>query len=288
MRRGRARANRRVRPALRQRIPPPGELLRAACAGCWRRRWTFVSLAAAAGLAAGSYGAGRYLATSDRFAIAEVEIRDNQRVAPEELARHLDELGGANIFRVSASRVADDVAEHPWIERARVRRDVPRGLVVEISERQPAAAAYLGGLYLIDDEGLPFVRVRPGDDAAEGLVVITGVDRQAYARDPERAQRRLRQAIAAARAYEEGDRPRLGEVHLGPRDELTFTTYEDAVAIRAEEPDLERVDEWLEGFDAAWEALTERERYAARLFRIHGSGAPERVTVDFSGLLAGN
>jgi cell division protein FtsQ len=280
--------NRRVRPPLRQRIPGPGQMLRAAGVGCWRNRRALVSLSCAAGLVAASYAAGRYLATSDRFAIASAELHGAQRLAPEELEGVLGDLSGVNIFRANLARAEAQVEELPWVERARIRRDLPRTLSVEVVEREPAAVAYLGGLYLVDEHGVPFVRVRPGDAMAEGLVVITGLDRQGYIRNPDGAHETLRQAIEAARVYEAGDRPRLGELHVGARGELTFSTYDDAVAIRAEIEDFEQVDVWLEGFDAAWGALSPRERHGAKLFRIQGHGGPERVTVDFSGLIAGN
>lgn len=240
-------------------------------------------MACAAGLIAAGYAGGRHVATSERFAIAEVELRGASRVSPAELRARLGDLGGQNIFGASTARAERRVEAHPWVESARVRRDLPNRLDVRVREREPAGVVHLDGLYLVDARGDPFVRARAGAREKEALPVITGLDRRAFRRDPEDGRARIREALAAAETYAEGDRPRLGEIRIGRGGRLVFTTYEDAVEVRTPARSAEELGAWLRGFDAARAALSERERQTARVFRVEGIGDPERVTVDFSG-----
>lgn len=245
-------------------------------------------LVVAGALAAAAYTGGRHVGASERFTIAEVELRGAEQVSAGEVRARLGDLAGRHVFPASLARAEARIEAHPWVESARVRRDLPSRIRVDVREREPAAIAFLDRFYLVDERGLPFVRVRPGAEAARGLVVVTGLERRDYRRDPEGARERIREAIAAAEVYEAGDRPPLGEVHVGPEDRLSFVTYDDAAEIRTAASSADDIGAWLRGFDAAHASLSERERTTANLYRVEGVAAPERVTVDFSGRRARN
>lgn len=280
----------RVAPA-RDRIPRRRRARRRGARGraarfgraVFARRAALISLTCAAGLVAVGYAGGRHLASADRFAIAEVEVRGAARVSAGEIRARLGGLGGQNLFLAEISKAASRVERHPWVESARARRELPDRLSLELEERRPAAVVHMDGLYLVDEAGVPFVRARAGSDETDGLLIITGIERRAFRRDPEAGHAQLREALRAAEIYARGDRPALGEIHFGPEGRLTLVTYDDAVEIRTGARSAEELGAWLEGYDNARDALSERERATARLFRVEGHGAPERVSVDFSG-----
>jgi cell division septal protein FtsQ len=72
-------------------------------------------------------------------------------------ADEVRELAGVEpadqLLAVDADAVARQLASHPWIASARVRRELPSVLAIEISERHAVASALLGALYLLDANG---------------------------------------------------------------------------------------------------------------------------------------
>ena len=247
-------------------------------------------VAATGALAGAGYGVALWLVSSERFAVAEVAVEGAEAAAPDAVRERAGIHLGDNLFRVDLDRAERLVAVHPWVESARVRRELPDRIVVEVDEHRAAALADLGGLYLIDDAGVPFKRADVPAGETRDLVIVTGLPRDDYLADPDAGQAVLRRALDAAARYRKGDRPRLGEIHVagGGGAGFTFVTYEGAVSIRVGEGGPEAAAKRLRAFDLAWDALSDDERDAARVVRIHGAPRPERVTVAFSELTAGN
>src|SRR5258706_78602 len=79
----------------------------------------------------------------------------------------------------------------------------------------------LGGLSTAHTTGHPFKHA--ADDDVAGLPVITGLDRTAYAADPERSARMVRDALAALDQWQASDsRPAIGELHIDPHGALAL------------------------------------------------------------------
>ena len=238
-------------------------------------------VAVSAVIAGGAFGYG-WLTGSERFAVAEVEVRGAHALPVSEVERVVEPAYGQNVFRVSLPAIERRLRAEPWVADASVRRSLPDRLVVEVEERRAVAVAELGGLYLVDERGVPFKRADIPRGEATGLLVVTGIERDDYRRSPAVAAGRIRAALDAARAFREGGRPALGEVrhdtHLG----ITLYTRRPVIAIRLGQVRAATLRRRLAAFDAAWAALPAAERETASTFHLDRDGAPLRVTVGFN------
>jgi len=268
---------------LRERLPDRARvrsLLWRSVRACLPAALTLLIIAAV--VAGGAFGY-RWLTGSDRFAVAEVEVRGARALPASEVERVLSPAYGQNVFRVSLEAIERRLRAEPWIASASVRRSLPDRLVVELEEKRAAAVAELGGLYLVDEHGRPFKRADVGRGEASGLLVVTGIDRAEFRRSPTEAAARIRAALDAARVYREGGRPPLGEVRHDAHRGITLYTRRPVAAIRlGHVPGAGAVRRRLAAFDAAWAALSPGERQAASTYHLDRDGMPLRVTVGFN------
>jgi cell division protein FtsQ len=295
------RGNRKRPPPLWRRLPGP----RAIGRGLGRALRRAAPVLCAAALTAALGGAGflgyTWLTTSPRFAVGEVEVRGATALDPEYVRARLGLDGSENVFLLELASLQAALEQDPWIAAARVRRQRPAQVVVELREHRPAALVELGGLYLVDEDGAVFKRANPARGEGVGpagrtLPIITGIAREEYVRAPAEATARIAWALQAAAIYaRSGDRPALAEIHLDRRRGLTFVTYEQALAIRVGDVSALTVSEGLRAaglpalalsqrlraFDAAWAALAPDERDAARIVFANNTTRPDRVTVGF-------
>jgi cell division protein FtsQ len=277
-------SNRKRRAALLARLPRPSQLAGRAAAGLRKNLGAVVALVVVAAVSAGAFAAYRWVNSSPRFAVASIEVRGNRRLAAAPIADRLAAARGHNVFRLDLGALAAQVELEPHVARARVHRELPATLVVEIVEHVPAAVVELDGLYLADGKGRLFARASTERDDVTGLPIITGLDRAATARDPEAAAARVVAVLAVAAAWKAGGRPPLGELHLDDDRGTTLYLLDPAIAIHLGAGSGDELARRLAAFDAAWTALDAAER--ARTASIHlGRGlSPARVTVAFAEL----
>ena len=161
---------------------------------------------------------------------------------------------GDRLLSIDTDVVAARVASHPWVASARVRRELPSALAIDVTERSAAAVAVLGALYLIDESGHPFKRATL--DEADGLVSLTGISRQQYAAFRDASAAAYREALAILDEYRSPDsssrpRPPLSEIHIDPHYGFSLVLYDGGAEIRLGRGDytdkLERLDRILAG-----------------------------------------
>jgi cell division protein FtsQ len=268
-----------------------GRLLRGAA-----RRGVVVAkgLAAVAVLAAAAFAgerAVRHVIASPRFAVREVRVGPTLHVRREEVLS-LAAIGvGDRLLAIDTDAVAVQVASHPWVASARVRRELPSALAIDVVERRASAAALLGGLYLLDEGGHPFKRATL--EEADGLVLLTGLSREQYASWRSASEAAFREALAILAEYRNSDpfalgrwraagrdggppsRPALSEIHIDPRYGFSLFLYDGGGEIRLGRGDyaekLGRLDEILA-------ALAGRGVAALRVVHLDGPSR-ERVPV---------
>lgn len=264
------------------RLPPPSALADA-CGRMLRRSLPAAAALAALAVLGGALWAGyRWLTRSPRFAITEIAVQGAHHVDPDALRARLPIRIGDNAFAdlAAAARAAGD---DPWIAAVDVRRMLPHTIVVELREHTAAAVAALGEdeLYLIDAAGRPFKRAAIEAGEADGLPIVTGLDRAAFAADPAAALATLRAAIAAVEHWcaASRHRPAVGEVHIDPHGAVTLHTYDPAIAIQLGALG-DDAGARLRAFDATWAGLSDAERARARA--IHLGARPDHVTVAFA------
>jgi cell division septal protein FtsQ len=228
----------------------------------------------------------------------------DERIA-ELLGVGADDNDSNNIFGVPVDALSRRLTADPWIESAHVHRRLPDTLVVEVTERRAAAVVDLGAAYLADDDGRVFKRADLARGEGAGLPVITGISRATYLRAPDEVAAEIRRGLDASRIYHgaltraerdtlwpftrflgdalliTGPRPALGEVYLHPRRGLTFLARDSGLIVRVGQGAATTLRARMRAFDAAWAALSDDERSAARIVYADNSTRTDRVTVGF-------
>lgn len=231
------------------------------------------ALLTALALAGSVIGGLHWLRRSRHFALHTIRVSPTVHLPREVLLQRAQLTLGENLFQVDLARAERALAAEPWIRRARVRRELPDTVVLEIEEHRPRALVALGALYLADGDGVIFKRATP--DEARGLPVVTGIGREVYIADRATAQAQIRQALAVIDAFRAPGRPSIGEVHLDLLGGATLYT-DTGVAIRLGTTDA--IATRLASFDAVWVELSRRGERPAVVF-LDNRAQPDHVTV---------
>ncbi len=221
-----------------------------------------LALLGVAGL--GGYHGYQRMQRSTYFDVDKVTISGTRHSLPSELQERIAGVKGRSIFDLELDAVAQALQRHPWVKRAKVLRQLPRTLRVEIVEHRVQAAILLGHFYLVSREGQVFKRAELAE--AEGLPLITGVERKELVTRPKRAGERIKVALGALSAYQRRVRPPLSEVHIGAGDEVTFFLRKSGTALRFGTRLSERR---LAQLDAIWAALGADSGRARALYFDH-------------------
>ena len=256
-----------------------------------------------AGVAWAGEQAVRHVIASPRFAVQEIRVAASEHVRREELLALAGVAPGDKLLSIDTDAVATRVASHPWVAAARVRRELPSMMVIDVSERRAVAAALLGGgLYLVDENGRPFKRATM--EEADGLLLLTGLTRPQYAAFRDASEAAFREALEIFDEYRSNDppsapgpasaaaspssptpsRPALSEIHIDPRYGFSLMLYDGGGEIRLGRGDytdkLERLDRILAGLNGLGTLGT---RGPAALRTIHLDGPNrERVAVKLA------
>jgi len=257
--------------------PPPGE----------RRSLGAARLAAAARAALGlalvvsvSWGvaaaARRYVMTSPRFAVTEIEIRGAKLRAEDAIAREAGLEKGMNVFLVDLDLAHEQLARDPWLSEVTLARRLPGTILVQVTEREAAAIVAIGESYLASREGELFKRFEPGDPS--DLPVVTGLGADAVADDRDGVARAIRRALDLAGDYEHGPlggKAPIQEIHLASDGTTTLIVGKSGLALALGDPPFRKK------LDEAARVFAELERRGAKADAIllDNEARPERVVV---------
>lgn len=210
-------------------------------------------VAAIVGSCVGGQWAVQHVVDSPRFRVRQISVSSGAHVRRDEVLA----LSGVNendrLLLIDTDAVAERVAIHPWVAGVRVNRQLPSGLRIEVTERQAAAVAALSGLYLVDENGHPFKRATM--EEAEGLPVLTGIEREQYASLRPASEAAYREALGLLdEYYRRTGRPMLSEIAIDPRFGFTLYCLEGGAEIRIGRGEfgkkLARLDQILEAVSA--------------------------------------
>lgn len=270
--------NRRRPGSVWSRMPKPAEMV-ASCGRVVRRALPAAAVIAAVGAAGGGvWGGYHWLTHSQRFAITTIEIDGATHLDADEIRAQLPVRVGDNVF-VGLAGVARAVHANPWVASVDVHRQLPHTIAIDVHEHVATAVVDFGELYLVNASGHPFKRAALETGEGDNLPIITGLDRGAYAANPDAVATNVRGAVAAFDSWRIAGRPAIGEVHLDAHGAVTLHTYDQAVAIQLG-PLGPGLGARMHTFDAAWQSLSDAERTRARA--IHLDARPDHVTVAFA------
>lgn len=192
--------------------------------------WVLGSVALAAALYAG-FRAGSGL---HPFVLGSVAVEGARRTAPAEVIRAAGVQTGVSLFQVEVAQVRQLVEALPWVRRARVVRQLPGSLLVEVEEWEPRCLVRLDRLYYLTPEG--HVVQAPLDQGLD-FPVVTGLTwPDLESQGPVRAG--LLELLALLEAGALGDEP--SEIHADPEEGFTlYTPSQGATGIRLGREDLE-------------------------------------------------
>ncbi len=178
-----------------------------------------------------AYSVRHYALTSPRFAIQEVNLRGGKRVSPEQAQLQAGVVLGSNVFALDTALAERKLLENPWISQARVTRDLPRALRMEIKEREAVAlAVFSDRLYLVTADGEPFKELAPGDPA--DFPLITGASVEGLSRDRARELERVRIGLEVLQQYSRlplSKTQLAQEVHLADSGDVVLTAGKEGI-----------------------------------------------------------
>ena len=111
---------------------------------------------------------------SEYFRAERIRVNGNQRVSE---ARVLSQAGvdiGKNLLALNLRLVRKQLLAHPWIAEARVAREIPETITIQVTEHEPLARIDLGRRFLINTKGRIFKEVQKEDPT--DLPLIEGVE----------------------------------------------------------------------------------------------------------------
>ena len=239
-------------------------------------------------LVLGAYRGYRYLYHSPHFGLKHVEISPTYHVDRETIIAMAQLAHGQNLFGISPSQVRSRLLRHPWIRSVTVSRTLPDTLHIEISEHESVAAILFSGgapcgeehcslenspFYLINNEGEIFKRATP--EELRQKVIITGVHRDLFHKNPRSVQRVIRRSLDFLKLYRENpSRPELSEIHHA-NDVIVLFLKNVPCAIHLESTDLPRRLDYLDHLLAKMDLPLEK----VRVIYLDDRENPSRIVV---------
>ncbi|HEX9079074.1 MAG TPA: FtsQ-type POTRA domain-containing protein [Desulfuromonadaceae bacterium] len=121
-----------------------------------------------------------------------IEVASCRHLTREEILAIAGVEPGKDLVRLNLKQMGEQLTRNPWVETVRIRRFLPDGLSIAITEREPLAVVNMGFIYYLDRKGTVFKVLNQGDRL--DYPVITGFSEEDMNNDPVGT----RNALAAA------------------------------------------------------------------------------------------
>lgn len=110
---------------------------------------------------------------TEYFRTETIKVRGLSRLTESVILAQAKIQRGDNLLAVNLSLVRKRLLAHPWIATARVAREIPGTICIEITEHQALAVLDLGRKFLIDTNGRVFKE--HGSNDPQALPMVTGL-----------------------------------------------------------------------------------------------------------------
>ncbi len=88
------------------------------------------------------------------FHIEKIQIVGNEKMSYGEILNASTYTKGENIFKISKKQGEENLNKLPYIKEAKVKRKLPKSLIIQVEEREEVAIVpYIGAFIYIDEEG---------------------------------------------------------------------------------------------------------------------------------------
>jgi len=164
------------------------------------------------------------------FAVREVVVRGNRHLAPDAVRRLAGVEPGKSVWAVDSVRAERSLEDAPWVRRARVWRELPDRVVIQVREERPVAIVALSdaapALHYVGPHGKVFARLEPTDPRDHPY--ITGLRVADLGADAV-GLRAIRRSISLLRLA--GRRGRVSEIHVDRERGLTLLPVDPRIPI---------------------------------------------------------
>ena len=233
----------------------------------WLQRWGarvgkgILSVATVGSLTFLGFNAYHYFQDSGQLNIGEVKIMGCMNIVESELLDLVKVDFRSNLFSLDLQEVNRRLAQHPWVEKAKVHRDVSgKALIIEVQERVPRALILLDDLYLLDRNGEAFKKAEPKEKM--DFPILTGLTFREWKQREPKAMELFQQALELLDQM--GGRKiftfhEISEIHLSKKNGLTIYTLTGGVPIRVGMGDyadkLNRLEKVLPDLRSKWRGV---------------------------------
>ncbi|HSH36644.1 cell division protein FtsQ/DivIB [Schnuerera sp.] len=128
---------------------------------------------------------------TDFFNIRSIKVVGNKNVSYEQIIKASMCNRGENIFKISKKKGKESLERLPYVKEARIKRNMPKEIIIDIEERQEIVIIpYIGSFLYIDNEGyilkveekiekveLPQIFGLELDDFQPGINLFSSLDR---------------------------------------------------------------------------------------------------------------
>ena len=174
------------------------------------------------GLFMSSFQGMEAVKSSDRMTLQQVEVLGLAQVREAELLSELQANTGVNLLELDLALLESQAAEHPWVERVEVTRNLrAQKITIQAVERRPALLLAGATLKLVDDRGQVFKSHQPSDPVDFPVLSIEGT------LDRATRQRALEGAIEILHSLSAGrvvTKPQLSELRFSEAEGFTLVT----------------------------------------------------------------
>lgn len=203
------------------------------------------------GVAYLAYRSTGLVMTSHMLTVTHINVAGNAKLSRGEVLSLLDGLQGRNMLLVDLDDWRGRLLASPWVADAALRRVLPGGIDVMISEREPIGIVRAGdALHLIDDTGDIMDEYGP-HHAELDLPVIDGLSLSKDGRSVNPAADEARAALAARLLTSLRERPdlaaRVSEVNVSDARNAVVMLKGDLTLIRLGDSEfVERLQSYLD------------------------------------------
>jgi cell division protein FtsQ len=154
------------------------------------------------------------------FRVQDVLVEGAKKATPFEVMSLSGISSGMHMFEFNAAKVESAVESHPWVRRARVRREFPGKVIIQVTERSPAATLpYYNGFLVIDDDAHVVDFLASGDIP---WPVITGFTPVESVVGDHLSSSLISAGLRCVVALTPAIREKLSEVAVDRNDEITL------------------------------------------------------------------
>lgn len=185
-------------------------------------------------LALAAVGAGFVGTRPDLVLVERVEFVGAENADIRSL-RHLAGIqNGTTMWEVDLGAARLAVLDHPWVRRASVDRVWPDTVRITIEERTPVALLDYGGMYYVDEVGVPFLQASTTD---LDYPTITGIDPALEGKHPDLPRLAVRDALGLLRSLSDrklADAGAISQIDFSPVRGYTVTVGRSRVVFGLE------------------------------------------------------